>query len=437
VVNNNLAYGNGYGSFDFSGGGSSYSYSLGTSISANPGLVNESSSGFDPHLASGSPAIQAGLNLSSYLKTDMTGAARPASGAWDLGVYLYGSSTRDTTPPTVTLSAPANGATVSGSSVTVSATASDNVGVAGVQFRLDGANLGSTVTASPYRLTWNTTLTANGTHTLSAVAYDTAGNQATASISVTVNNPLPAPTVTLTAPASGAGYSAPATINLAASVTANGHSITAVQFYNGSTLVGQATKAPYSFNWANVGAGSYNLSVKVVYDSGSTVTSGSASVTVTAATSSGLTFSATSGTISAPFFVTNGTAIVQPAYTSLAASGQAVYTFNIPRAGNYVVSALVNAPSTDNNSFWINIDAQPTDPTMIWDVPVAAGPVSQTVSWRGNGVVSSSRPSGLTAQFAPKVFALSAGAHQLIIRGREGKTQLGTITLAPTTLPAN
>jgi hypothetical protein len=127
----------------------------------------------------------------------------------------------------------------------------------------------------------------------------------------------------------------------------------------------------------------------------------------------------------------------KPAYTTLAASGQAVYTFNVSAAGNYVVSALVNAPSTDNNSFFVNIDAQPIDPTMIWDIPVTTGFASQTLSWRGNGTVSSTSPSGLTAQFAPKVFSLSAGAHQLTIRGREGLTELATITVAPTTLPAN
>jgi hypothetical protein len=74
---------------------------------------------------------------------------------------------------------------------------------------------------------------------------------------------------------------------------------------------------------------------------------------------------------------------------------------------------------------------------MIWDVPVTSGFVSQTASWRGNGIANSTSPSGLTAQYAPKVFSLAAGTHQLILRGREGNCQLGTITIAPTTLSAN
>jgi len=94
----------------------------------------------------------------------------------------------DTTPPTISLTAPAAGNTVSGT-LQVSATASDNVGVAGVQFKLDGANLGSEVTTAPYQAPWNTTGIANGQHTLTAVARDAAGNTTTgSSVTVTVQN---------------------------------------------------------------------------------------------------------------------------------------------------------------------------------------------------------------------------------------------------------
>src|SRR2546426_9194324 len=76
----------------------------------------------------------------------------------------------------------------------VSATALDNVGVAGVQFKLDNGNLGSELTVGPYTLAWNTTGVPNGSHTLTAVARDAAGNTATsAAVSVTVNNDLTPP----------------------------------------------------------------------------------------------------------------------------------------------------------------------------------------------------------------------------------------------------
>jgi hypothetical protein len=97
----------------------------------------------------------------------------------------------DTTSPTVSISSPAAGSTVSGTT-TVSANASDNVGVAGVQFKLDGANLGAENTTSPYSASWNTTTAGNGSHTLTAVARDAAGNQTTsASVTVTVSNSAP------------------------------------------------------------------------------------------------------------------------------------------------------------------------------------------------------------------------------------------------------
>ncbi len=95
----------------------------------------------------------------------------------------------DTTPPSSSITAPSNGATVSGTTVSVTASASDNVGIAGVQFLLDGANLGAEDTSTPYSVTWNTTTTTNGSHTLTARARDTSNNLTTSTgVSVTVNN---------------------------------------------------------------------------------------------------------------------------------------------------------------------------------------------------------------------------------------------------------
>ncbi len=63
--------------------------------------------------------------------------------------------------------------------VTLMANASDNVAVAQVQFKLDGANLGAAVTAAPYTMSWDTTPSTNANHTLTAVATDTSNNSAT------------------------------------------------------------------------------------------------------------------------------------------------------------------------------------------------------------------------------------------------------------------
>jgi hypothetical protein len=93
----------------------------------------------------------------------------------------------DTTAPTVSITAPTAGATVSGTT-TISATASDNVGVTSVGFYVGTTLLGSD-TSSPYSYSWATTSYANGAYSLTAKAYDAAGNSKTSTaVSVTVSN---------------------------------------------------------------------------------------------------------------------------------------------------------------------------------------------------------------------------------------------------------
>ncbi|MGZ4729839.1 MAG: galactose oxidase-like domain-containing protein [Acidimicrobiales bacterium] len=101
----------------------------------------------------------------------------------------------DSTPPTASVTSPANAATVAGT-VALAATANDNVGVAGVQFKVDGTNIGAEVTTAPYTANWNTTTVADGAHTLTAVARDAAGNTGTSTgVAVTVANATNNPAV--------------------------------------------------------------------------------------------------------------------------------------------------------------------------------------------------------------------------------------------------
>src|SRR3954468_5805468 len=93
----------------------------------------------------------------------------------------------DTTLPITSITAPLAGATVSGTT-TVSASASDNVGVTKVEFYLDGA-LQSTNTTSPYSWSWNTTTATSGSHSLTSKAYDAALNtKVSTAVGVTVSN---------------------------------------------------------------------------------------------------------------------------------------------------------------------------------------------------------------------------------------------------------
>ena len=94
----------------------------------------------------------------------------------------------DTTPPTVSITSPLPSATVSGT-ITVAANATDNALVAGVQFLLDGSNLGAEATSAPYQTSWDTTGATNGSHSLTALARDNSFNSTTsAAVAVTVGN---------------------------------------------------------------------------------------------------------------------------------------------------------------------------------------------------------------------------------------------------------
>ena len=159
----------------------------------------------------------------------------------------------DTTPPSVLLTSPGTGATVS-AQVAVNGNASDNVGVVGVQFKLDGNLLGAEDTTAPYSTSWDTTKATNAQHTLTAVARDAAGNSSTsAAITVSVNNasvaPLDttAPSVLLTSPGTGATVSAQVAVNGNASDNVG---VMGVQFkLDGNVLGAEDTTAPYSTSW--------------------------------------------------------------------------------------------------------------------------------------------------------------------------------------------
>ena len=84
-------------------------------------------------------------------------------------------SNPDTTAPTITISSPPNGAALSGTT-TVTATASDNVGVVGVQFKVDGVNMGTEDTTAPSSTSWSTTTATDAAHSLSTVEKGEGGN---------------------------------------------------------------------------------------------------------------------------------------------------------------------------------------------------------------------------------------------------------------------
>jgi len=187
----------------------------------------------------------------------------------------------DTTPPVVAISQPASAATVSGT-VAVSASASDNVGVSKVEFYANSTLLAA-VNVAPYTFNWNTSLFSNGNYTLTAKAYDAAGNVGLSSRSVTVFNDTIAPTVTIAAPIAGSKLSGTVSVSVNASDNVG---VTKVALYVNNVLQASNTSAPYTFSWntTSVANGTYTMTAKA-YDAAGNV-GNSSSVTVTVSNNS-------------------------------------------------------------------------------------------------------------------------------------------------------
>jgi chitodextrinase len=180
----------------------------------------------------------------------------------------------DTTPPAVSISSPASG-TVSGT-VNVSANASDNVAVARLDFLVDGA-LASSDTTSPYGFSWDSTKLANGSHTLTANAYDTSNNVASASIVVNVSNGDTTPPSTPIGVAATAG--AYNQVNLAWSASSDNVGVAGYYIVRGGVTIAQTAGTTYSDTTVNASS-SYTYQV-MAYDAAGNTSALSAGSSVT------------------------------------------------------------------------------------------------------------------------------------------------------------
>ncbi len=189
----------------------------------------------------------------------------------------------DTTAPTASITAPAGGTTVSGQ-VSVNVSAADNVGVAKVELYKNGA-LYATSTAAPYNFFWDTTVAANGSYSLTAKAYDAAGNVgSSAAVAVTVSNTVTTrdtvlPVATFTSPSNGATVSG-SKVAISANATDN-VGVVEMDIYIDGVLKTTSTSGSVSTTWntnGKVKSGSHTITVKA-YDAAGNV--GTSSITVT------------------------------------------------------------------------------------------------------------------------------------------------------------
>ena len=171
---------------------------------------------------------------------------------------------RDTIPPTVAITSPANGASYTvGASVTVTVSASDNVGLVKTELYVDGV-LTATDTASPWSFAWNTSGYAAAAHTLVVKAYDAARNAGTsAPVSVTLTAAITdttPPSVAITAPAGGATVSGSVAVSVSASDDVG---VVRTQLYVDSTLLATNTASPWGFTWDTSGFSSGSQTLEV------------------------------------------------------------------------------------------------------------------------------------------------------------------------------
>ncbi|HUA62121.1 MAG TPA: Ig-like domain-containing protein [Verrucomicrobiae bacterium] len=232
------------------------------------------------------------LYLNGGLVGSQTAAANTANwsaaSVFDLGAYEYASyggygscddSIADFTVGvpaalTISLTSPSAGATVSGT-VAVTASASAALGVANVQFQLDGSNLGSAVTASPYTVNWNTVTAGNGSHSLAAMVTDNKGNTASSSpITVTVSDPVVSALILSPSTVVGGNPTTGNTVTLSAAALPGGavvslHSSNAAAVVPASvTVAAGATVSPaFTITTSSV-ASSTNVTITANYGGG-------------------------------------------------------------------------------------------------------------------------------------------------------------------------
>ncbi|MDD5492492.1 MAG: Ig-like domain-containing protein [bacterium] len=185
--------------------------------------------------------------------------------------------------PTITITAPIDGATVSGTQ-TVTAEATDDKGISKVEFSIDNA-VKSMDTTAPYSYDWDTTQYAEGVHIIKAVAFDNSNQTAIAQSSVTVHldtdvgpNGDKVPIITITAPAEGATVSN--TVNITADVNED-KGVLRVEYYIDDEIEGTDYSAPYSFSWNTTyfSSGTHIVKLKV-YDTASQTSVAQRTVTV-------------------------------------------------------------------------------------------------------------------------------------------------------------
>ncbi|WP_438712579.1 Ig-like domain-containing protein [Aquimarina muelleri] len=191
--------------------------------------------------------------------------------------------------PVASITAPANNASFAeGSTIAITANASDSDGTVDKVEFYNGTTLLGEDTTAPYEYSWANVPAGN--YILTVRATDNKNGTTTSaevSISVTGDTTNIPPVVRITAPANNATFTAGSTVVVTADASDSDGTVGKVEFYNGTTLLGEDTTAPYEYSWASVAAGSYTLTAKATDNGNAVTTSSAVSVTVNGDTGGG------------------------------------------------------------------------------------------------------------------------------------------------------
>jgi len=165
----------------------------------------------------------------------------------------------DTLSPSIALTSPTTGTTLS-DPVTLTATATDNMGVGGVQFQLNGTNLGAEETTAPFSVFWDTSGAAPGPYTLTAIARDAAGNTTT-SDPVQVTLASSSPTLSVSVVGGGSVTSSPTGILCTSGTCSASYGVGSTV-----TLIAQANKRWKFAGWSGACSGTSECVIQLSTD---------------------------------------------------------------------------------------------------------------------------------------------------------------------------
>ena len=345
--------------------------------------------------------------------------------------------------PVVSIITPAgNSQFASPSNISISANASNAAGatITKVEF-YRGTTLIGTDTTAPYSVTWNNAT--NGSYNITAKATNSAKQTTTsAPVTILVNNP---PVVSLTAPANNTTVAGIAVVNLTATASDSGGSITKVEFFRDGTLIGSDTTSPYSFSWSNVVPGSYSITARATDNLGSTTSTSPVSLIVT----NPLNVSFTAPANNAVF--TQGIAIGLSASASTSKAGTTIarvdfyqgntliasdtsapwnFSWTNAPAGTYSLTAkVIDSQGLSQTSAPVNIEVKA--PGMPPSVSITS-PLDQT-RFLAPASISFTANASVNTALAAKTIATAAGPGPSISKVEyfQGTSLIGTATTAP------